>query len=85
MHAAAGGRPTAPHLPVFSYCKRDRFLDVLVPGYYTPDRTCAAYGYKPGAAPAAPRVAWRNKKRKAFARCARTSPQPLTGGRRAVR
>ena len=35
----------APSLlvPVFSYCKRDGHLDILVPGYYTPDRVCATF------------------------------------------
>ena len=29
-----------PHLP---YCKTRRFLDILIPGYYSPDRTQAVY------------------------------------------
>ena len=37
--ARASGAPSVP-VPVFSYCKRDGFLDVLVPGYYSPDRVC---------------------------------------------
>ena len=65
VFAAADGRPSAPHLPVFSYCKRARFLDVLVPGYYTPDRVCQAYRAAGGANEAHP---WRTKRRVAFAR-----------------
>ena len=64
VYAADDGEPTSPRLPVFSYCKRDRFLDVLVPGYYTPDRTCASYTGRN----AGPRVPWKRKLRKAFAR-----------------
>ena len=65
VYAANDGSPTAPGLPVFSYCKRDHFLDVLVPGYYTPDRACKQYTSEHRAAA---RYPWRAKLRKAFAR-----------------
>ena len=63
VYASETGRTTPPNLPVFSYCKRDRFLDVLVPGYYTPDRVCREYR-----AFANRRHPWRAKRRTAFAR-----------------
>lgn len=65
VHAADNGIPSEPRLPVFSYCKKARFLDVLVPGYYTPDRVCNAYRGQGGANAAHP---WHSKRRVAFAR-----------------
>lgn len=64
VYAADGGQPTAPGFPVFSYCKRDRFLDILIPGYYTPDRVCRAYQQEG----VNKRHPWRAKRRVAFAR-----------------
>jgi protein glucosyltransferase len=63
VYASDAGAPTGPGVPVFSYCKRKRFLDVLVPGYYTPDRVCRAYRERMN------RVhAWHTKARRVFAR-----------------
>ena len=63
VFAPEHGRPTPPGMPVFSYCKQERFLDVLVPGYYTPDRVCHEYRRQANA-----RHPWRSKTRRAFAR-----------------
>jgi hypothetical protein len=63
VYASEAGRATGPGLPVFSYCKRDRFLDILVPGYYTPDRVCREYTSRANAA-----HPWASKKPVAFAR-----------------
>lgn len=65
VYAMESGQVTAPGFPVFSYCKRERFLDVLVPGYYTPDRVCNAYTSKGGANE---RYPWHTKRKRAFAR-----------------
>ena len=65
--ASEKGGTSPPGIPIFSYCKRRRFLDVLVPGYYTPDRVCDQYTKKgPNSANAA--HPWKSKKRIAFAR-----------------
>ena len=63
VFATEAGRTTPPNFPVFSYCKRARFLDILVPGYYTPDRVCREYR-----AGGNERHPWRSKRRAAFAR-----------------
>ena len=47
----------------FSYCKTRRFLDVLIPGYYSPDRTCKMYKETYNA-----RHPWRAKRETLFAR-----------------
>ena len=67
VYAADSGAPTEPGLPIFSYCKRERFLDVLVPGYYTPDRVCKAYR-EPAGKGANAAYPWHAKRRVAFAR-----------------
>ena len=65
---AASRRPGHPRLLL---CKSDRFLDVLIPGYY-PDRVCRQYR-REGANKRHP---WRGKEKRAFARythfCKRT-------------
>lgn len=81
-----GDKPTAPGLPIFSYCKRRRFLDVLIPGYYTPDRVCSAYRERRDArSPSGnEQHPWRDKQRIAFARYTHfCKPQQQTddGGR----
>ena len=63
VFASNNGQPTGPGFPVFSYCKRARFLDILVPGYYTPDRVCNEYRARANAA-----HPWQSKRRVAFAR-----------------
>jgi hypothetical protein len=71
VFAADDGKPTPPGIPIFSYCKRSRYLDVLVPGYYTPDRVCREYRARANEA-----HPWPLKEKKAFARythfCKRT-------------
>jgi len=65
IHASHTGALSPPGLPVFSYCKRERFLDILIPGYYTPDRVCNEYKRPRGANARHP---WKSKRRRAFAR-----------------
>ena len=64
VRAEKSGRPSAPGVPVFSYCKRDGFLDVLVPGYYSPDRVCGLVK----ADEAAATHPWARRREVAFAR-----------------
>lgn len=64
VRAEKSGRPSAPGVPVFSYCKRDGYLDVLVPGYYSPDRVCGLVAADEEAA-AHP---WATRREVAFAR-----------------
>lgn len=61
--AAPSGRPSLP-VPVLSYCKRDGFLDLLVPGYYSTDRVCGLLAATP------PQRAhpWPSRRALAFAR-----------------
>ena len=35
VFAQDDGKPSVP-IPIFSYCKTRRFLDILIPGYYSP-------------------------------------------------
>ena len=42
VFAQDDGKPSVP-IPIFSYCKTRRFLDILIPGYYSPDRTCKQF------------------------------------------
>ena len=63
VRATRAGRPSVP-VPVFSYCKRDGFYDVLVPGYYSPDRVCGLVK----AAAGRREHPWRARKEVAFAR-----------------
>ncbi len=58
---------TQPRLPIFSYCKNEKALDILVPGYYSPDRVCKEYARSYTHPPAA-RHPWPKKLRRAFAR-----------------
>jgi hypothetical protein len=61
--ATPSGKPSVP-VPVLSYCKRDGFLDLLVPGYYSPDRVCGLLA----AAPAKRAHPWPSRRAVAFAR-----------------
>ena len=61
--AQPSGAPSVP-VPVLSYCKRDGYLDLLVPGYYSPDRVCALLA----AAPAKRAHPWPLRRGVAFAR-----------------
>jgi hypothetical protein len=62
VHADDSGRPSRS-VPIFSYCKQDRFLDILVPGYYTPDRVCDQFKRQFNKA-----HRWETKESRAFAR-----------------
>ena len=61
--ATPSGRPSVP-VPVLSYCKRDGFLDLLVPGYYSADRVCGLLA----AAPPQRAHPWPSRRAVAFAR-----------------
>ena len=62
VFAATSGHLSPPGLPIFSYCKKDRFFDILVPGYYTPDRVCREYTRRGGANERHP---WASKRKRA--------------------
>ena len=77
VRATSSGTPSLP-VPVFSYCKQEGFLDILVPGYYTPDRVCEQYKRQYNRA-----HRWEAKEAKAFARythfCKFTQQRDLYG------
>ena len=62
VFAQDDGKPSVP-IPIFSYCKTRRFLDVLIPGYYSPDRTCKQFIETYNA-----KYPWRAKREALFAR-----------------
>jgi hypothetical protein len=62
VFAQDDGKPSVP-IPIFSYCKTRRFLDILIPGYYSPDRTCKQFTETYNA-----KYPWRAKREALFAR-----------------
>ena len=61
VFAQDDGKPSVP-IPIFSYCKTRRFLDILIPGYYSPDRTCKQFTETYNA-----KYPWRAKREALFA------------------